>query len=340
MRAYELLFESYNSGTFVSLKLTADSSHLLATWMKENNVPDPVKIEDLHVTIIYDRNSEFPWEPEKYRINLDPKTYRLALFGTNNNILVLSFKNKLLSDKHHKAKKEHNIQWDFDEYIPHITLTKDLPTNFDLSELKIPTFSIQLHNETVRPNKVTEQLITEGGQFGAAYVGPMGTWLDVHGDETHAEVLYDFYGRKWADVLGGPPKQTRESEILWHNHAQENGWIRLVWQKKPTSNEMNISYIKPDKKAIEKVLSFIQSSRREFDVFRANDAEFDSFPKFAAHVRQAGYETTVSECAGVGTIQKSNTTVDVKPGEIQRQAKKFGWKVDKNGVPPTIGKIK
>ncbi len=40
----------------------------------------------------------------------------------------------------------------------------------------------------------------------------------------------------------------------------------------------------------------------------------------------------------VGKITKQNTTVDVKPGEIKRQAAKFGNKVGKDGKPPTLGK--
>lgn len=48
----------------------------------------------------------------------------------------------------------------------------------------------------------------------------------------------------------------------------------------------------------------------------------------------------LEEAAGVGTIQPHNTTVDVKPGEIQRQAKKWGWKLNKHGVPPTFGEKK
>ena len=40
----------------------------------------------------------------------------------------------------------------------------------------------------------------------------------------------------------------------------------------------------------------------------------------------------------VGKITKQNTTADVKPGEIKRQAAKFGNKVGKDGKPPVLGK--
>ena len=39
---------------------------------------------------------------------------------------------------------------------------------------------------------------------------------------------------------------------------------------------------------------------------------------------------------GVGIITKQNTTADVKPGETQRQAAKFGFKIDKKGNPPRL----
>jgi hypothetical protein len=50
-----------------------------------------------------------------------------------------------------------------------------------------------------------------------------------------------------------------------------------------------------------------------------------------------------TEAAGVGQIVKGvNTTPDVGPDEISKQAAKFGMKVDKNGQPPiarTDGKL-
>jgi len=43
----------------------------------------------------------------------------------------------------------------------------------------------------------------------------------------------------------------------------------------------------------------------------------------------------IIETAGVGKIVKGiNTTIDVRPGEIKRQAAKLGLSVDSNGTPP------
>jgi hypothetical protein len=44
----------------------------------------------------------------------------------------------------------------------------------------------------------------------------------------------------------------------------------------------------------------------------------------------------LSEAAGVGIITRQNTTADVRPGETQRQAAKFGNKLDSKGRPPLL----
>lgn len=52
--------------------------------------------------------------------------------------------------------------------------------------------------------------------------------------------------------------------------------------------------------------------------------------------RQAQAKGVMTSEGGVGIITKQNTTADVKPGETQRQAAKFGFKLDKNGHPPKL----
>ena len=44
----------------------------------------------------------------------------------------------------------------------------------------------------------------------------------------------------------------------------------------------------------------------------------------------------MDEVAGVGKITKQNTTVDVKPGETERQAKKL-FPMNKDGKPKSLG---
>jgi len=48
-----------------------------------------------------------------------------------------------------------------------------------------------------------------------------------------------------------------------------------------------------------------------------------------------GFLGILLESGGVGKVVKDvNTTVDVQPGEISRQAAKFGFMTSSDGVPP------
>jgi hypothetical protein len=49
--------------------------------------------------------------------------------------------------------------------------------------------------------------------------------------------------------------------------------------------------------------------------------------------------TLKEDAAGVGIITPQNTTVDVKPGETQRQAAKFVFRLGRKGQPPKLGEI-
>lgn len=75
----------------------------------------------------------------------------------------------------------------------------------------------------------------------------------------------------------------------------------------------------PDKKSAE---GFVVALKLSVDDHILKDYEFD---------------IRLSETAGVGTIVSGvNTTADVGPDEIRKQARKFGNKVTKDGRPPII----
>jgi hypothetical protein len=55
------------------------------------------------------------------------------------------------------------------------------------------------------------------------------------------------------------------------------------------------------------------------------------------HELFTGYDAIVVETGGVGRVVAGvNTTPDVGPDEIVKQAKKFGFKVTKDGIPPKL----
>ena len=73
-------------------------------------------------------------------------------------------------------------------------------------------------------------------------------------------------------------------------------------------------------------------------LFRKKQEPKREWTEFELACMEGGHPVP-EDAAGVGTITKQNTTVDVKPGETQRQAAKFGFKLDKKGLPPRLREI-
>lgn len=202
MRAYELLTEKSGSGVIVLAKPTLVSISKIAQWIDQQKIPNPVELNDLHTTIVLSKTQKFPWKAKNYSPSkkASSSTYKLELFGKNKNVLVLCFDSNYFQKIHNDIREKFNLPWEFDSYTPHITLSRNIPVGFSITNIVLPEFPIYFDREEV------------------------------------------------------------------------NNYIELK-----------------------------------------------------------------DESAGVGTIQPSNTTIDVKPGEIQRQAKKLGWKISKEGLPPIIG---
>jgi len=108
--------------------------------------------KEFHSTLLYSRVSLptyvpqgeiFPvWEApsslyslEKW-IDTDGKT-----------ILVLTYSCKNLEDRHSYLMNKHNATYDFDEYKPHITLSYDIPEEFNIDNINIEELEIQISNE-------------------------------------------------------------------------------------------------------------------------------------------------------------------------------------------------
>jgi len=147
MRYQELLEDFNNKGTFVGAKLSSKSAQTVAAWAKKNNIPNPTQPKDMHVTILHSEKT-FNWDCDQYNpaLQIDPTTYHFDKFGSNNDILILAFNSRELEARHDKGMTEHDLTWDFPNYIPHLTISNDAK-DVDLSKLEMPIFPLYLVGE-------------------------------------------------------------------------------------------------------------------------------------------------------------------------------------------------
>ncbi len=150
---------SDDTGTFVGARLTRDSIKNLVRWMKDEGIKKKVPSSKLHVTVILDKNKSFDYQPIKYDppLEIDSTTYRLEKFDTNDGkgALVLVFSSPDFEKRHHSAKSEHSIEWDYLYYQPHVTLSYD--NEQDIEDIRIPQFPIYIEKEYVEDHNNGEE---------------------------------------------------------------------------------------------------------------------------------------------------------------------------------------
>lgn len=126
----------HNKGTYASLKLNEKSKKILYNWLIKNGFENLAAQESYHCTVLYSRKTVpevSKWEVE---FPLTARPIRWRIFPTNNDItkdghcLVLEIKNPIINKLHYKAE-ELGATYDYDEYIPHVTVC----TSYDKDEV-------------------------------------------------------------------------------------------------------------------------------------------------------------------------------------------------------------
>jgi hypothetical protein len=140
--------------------------------MKENRVPNPIPPSELHCTVIASMVEIPGYSVDPALVMLNPATYRIAMM---NQALVVQFKSDPLVEQWQKAMNLGGKS-EFPTFIPHISLSYQVPEHYDYDELKPPPSFLVLQGEETKVkangntsiNEYTIGDITLGG--GPVYV--------------------------------------------------------------------------------------------------------------------------------------------------------------------------
>lgn len=130
-----------NNGLYIAIRYVQKSSSLIKNYIL-NNIPNPIEVKDLHTTIIYSTKWDdvpvndwelYPAYIERYEIWENDNFYK-------SNILVAILDSDKIVARHEYLMKNYNLDFGHGEFIPHITLSSNIPKDFDISIL--PKFSV------------------------------------------------------------------------------------------------------------------------------------------------------------------------------------------------------
>ena len=146
-------------GVYIELECSIDTKKKIQQYIHEN-IDKNSKFDDFHVTLIYSS------KPFNGKLNIDLNIDKLyasvdtfvRFDNPSEDVYAVAFKLRCLSciDLHNSLMKQYKFKYDFDEYIPHLTLTYK-GENIDISKLPKPKFILKFDRINVEPLKTNWQ---------------------------------------------------------------------------------------------------------------------------------------------------------------------------------------
>lgn len=143
MKLSEIIMEKETKSTAGVAVLSSESVRNIRQFCAKSKVPNPEKGTDMHVTVIFAKG-EIPDYKAKgeYAEHLQATPKEFKVWPAKNIetetgwCLVLMLDCPMLVKRHKELLDKHKIKWDYKEYIPHLTLSKSVPEEYDISSLK------------------------------------------------------------------------------------------------------------------------------------------------------------------------------------------------------------
>lgn len=128
--------EIKEKGIYVAVKYNQSAGDDLLDFIKKYKIPSTLKAEDFHTTLIYSRKWADIKELDENmgESEIIAKPTELHVFETfdKKRALVIKLDCPYLEERHEYLMQKYDLEYDYDEYIPHITLS------YDIGEMEVP----------------------------------------------------------------------------------------------------------------------------------------------------------------------------------------------------------
>lgn len=158
MKIFNLFESETENGLYVAVKFSQQSVELIEQFRDSLSVPNPLDGSEFHCTVIYSRK---PPNAAVKVLGAIEEQYasvsNLKIFKSHKgaNVLVLVLDSDFLINRHKQLMQQYDLSYDFDSYIPHITISYDCG-DFDIEGITIPDYIKELeivleYKEILRP---------------------------------------------------------------------------------------------------------------------------------------------------------------------------------------------
>jgi len=159
-------------GTYAGMKFDSDSVAKLISFAEDNDIPKILSANEFHTTLLYSRKYLPNYEPigmldeplEASAMNFEIWDSPANAFKDEaTRCLILKMECPEQVQRFNFLMDEHGASYDYDEYIPHTTLSYDVGDDFkldsiqtDLSELN-PLYFVEEYSEILDLDKTYDK---------------------------------------------------------------------------------------------------------------------------------------------------------------------------------------
>ena len=153
------------NGTYGACRYTRESKKKINHWMSENSIPNPIDVEKLHTTVIYSRAEIsivriFDVLTNNFKeIELGIKGFdKFETSSGSDKYALVALLDAEILERLHLTLRTYGATHDFPEYHPHVTLSYNIPDEFDISSISIPNFKLQIDEIYFEPLNLNWEL--------------------------------------------------------------------------------------------------------------------------------------------------------------------------------------
>lgn len=136
--------EKDQRGVYVAVKYNQSAGDDLLDFIKKHDIPSTMKDKDFHTTLIYSRKhadiQDLDDNMEDSEIVAYPKELHVFETFDKKRALVIKLDCPYLLERHKYLMQKYDLTYDYDEYIPHITLSYDIGDMEIPKDVKFPKF--------------------------------------------------------------------------------------------------------------------------------------------------------------------------------------------------------
>lgn len=147
------------TGTYAGVRFSEKTKSDIEQYQQQNQIPNPVGRDTLHSTLLYSRKPCPNYQPYgSYDQPMIGEPQGLELWPmqtvdeqSKKYCLVLRFNCDQLCERHKELMDQHQASYDFDQYIPHVTLAYGVNEQVDPNHLPAFEEPLEIVEEYYEP---------------------------------------------------------------------------------------------------------------------------------------------------------------------------------------------